>query len=129
HLNPEFGDLMLREITVERAQNYFARLQRTSLAAESLDKIRDVMSAVLGAAVDFNRLVTNPVAKIRLKKRRINKPKPFLRIAEFYALMDSLPEPYATMVYVAAFTGLRVSELAGLKWRCVGEDSITVEER
>ena len=129
HLNPEFGDLMLREITVERAQNYFARLHRTRLSAESLDKIRDVMSAVLGAAVDFNRLVTNPMAKIRLKKRRLNKPKPFLRIGEFFALADSLPEPYATMVYVAAFTGLRVSELAGLKWRCVGADSITVEER
>jgi len=129
HLNPEFGDLMLREITVELAQSYFARLHRTALSAESLDKIRDVFSVVLGAAVDFNRLVANPAERIRLKKRRLNKPKPFLRIGEFYALLELLQEPYATMVYVAAFTGLRVSELAGLKWRTIGENSITVEER
>ncbi len=33
------------------------------------------------------------------------------------------------MVFVAIYTGLRVSELIGLKWRNVHEDSITVEER
>lgn len=40
-----------------------------------------------------------------------------------------MAEPYATMVYTAAWTGLRVSELIGLRWRNVGSDSITVAER
>ena len=33
------------------------------------------------------------------------------------------------MVYVAIYTGLRVSELAALKWNDVGFDSITIDER
>jgi integrase len=33
------------------------------------------------------------------------------------------------MVHVAAFTGLRPSELIGLRWRNVHADSITIEER
>ena len=33
------------------------------------------------------------------------------------------------MLYVAVWTGLRVSEVIGLKWRCIHTDSITVEER
>jgi integrase len=33
------------------------------------------------------------------------------------------------MVYVAGFTALRVSELAGLRWRNVGTHSITIEQR
>jgi len=33
------------------------------------------------------------------------------------------------MTFVAVWTGLRVSELIGLKWRCIHADSITVEER
>jgi integrase len=33
------------------------------------------------------------------------------------------------MVYVAAFTGLRASELIGLRWKNVHADSITIEER
>ena len=33
------------------------------------------------------------------------------------------------MVYVAVFSGLRVSELVGLRWRNIHEDAITVDER
>jgi integrase len=43
--------------------------------------------------------------------------------------VELIAEPYASMVYVAVFTGLRVSELAGLRWRNVHEDAITIEER
>jgi integrase len=38
-------------------------------------------------------------------------------------------EPYATMIFTAVWTGLRVSELIGLKWRCIHADAITNEER
>jgi integrase len=129
HLNPELEDLMLREITLERLQGYFAEVQQSSLSPESVDKIRDVLSAVLRTAVEYGRLTNNPAEKIRLKKRRLVAPKPFLRIEQFYALLEAIPEPYATMVYVAAFTALRVSELAGLRWRNVDTYSITVEQR
>jgi integrase len=33
------------------------------------------------------------------------------------------------MVYVAVLTGLRISELAGLRWNDVHEESITIDER
>ena len=79
--------------------------------------------------MDYGRLSTNPAEKIRLKKRKLTKPKPFIRVDQFYALLELIAEPYATMVYVAVFTALRVSELAGLLWRNVHADSITVEQR
>ncbi len=129
HLNPEFGELMLRELTLEGLQGYFVRLQATKLSAESIDKTKDVLSGVLRTAVDYGRLSTNPVEKIRLKKRKLTKPKPFIRVDQFYALLELMAEPYVTMVYVAAFTGLRVSELAGMLWRNVGSDTITIEQR
>jgi len=40
-----------------------------------------------------------------------------------------IEEPYATMVYVAVYTGLRVSELIALRWSDIREQSITVEEQ
>jgi integrase len=129
YLITEFGDLMLREMTLERLQGYFADLQKSSLSPESIDKVRDVLSAVLRTAVDYGRLSTNPMEKIRLKKRKLTRPKPFLRIGQFYALLEMIAEPYATMIYVAVFTALRTSELAGLLWRNVHADSITVERR
>ena len=35
----------------------------------------------------------------------------------------------SSMVYVAIYTGLRVSELAGLRWNDIGANSITIDER
>lgn len=37
--------------------------------------------------------------------------------------IELIPEPYASMVYVAIYTGLRVSELAGLRWNDIGASS------
>jgi len=129
YLKPAFGDLMLREITLEPVQGYFTRLQQSGLSHESIDKIRDVLSAVLRTAVEYGRLLTNPAEKVRLKRRKPSGPKPFLRIEQFYKLLDMIREPYATMVYVAVFTALRVSELAGLRWRNIHAHSITIDER
>ena len=126
HINPEFGDLMLRELTLEGLQKYFGRLKGSP---ESVDKVRDVLSALLRTAVDYGRLKANPAEKIRLKKRKLYKPKPFVRVDQFRALLELIQEPYATMVFVAGFTGLRISELAGLLWRNIGVDSITIEQR
>jgi len=44
-------------------------------------------------------------------------------------LLEFVAEPYATMLYTAAYTGPRVSELIGLRWRNVHEESITVDDR
>jgi integrase len=38
-------------------------------------------------------------------------------------------EPYCTMLYVALWTGLRVSELCALKWKCIHENSISIKQR
>src|SRR5712691_5655219 len=94
------------------------------------DKIRDVMSSILASAVTYGLLVKNPVEGVRLAPaKKGNRVKPYIDPAKFPALLDLIPDPYATMVHVAAFTGLRPSELVGLRWRNVHVESITVEER
>jgi len=61
--------------------------------------------------------------------KRGRRSKPFISPEKFNSLVGFMPEPYATMVYVAVRTGLRVNELIALNWRCIHEDSITIEER
>lgn len=53
----------------------------------------------------------------------------YLTKQQFDSLIQIVPEPYATMIFVAVWTGLRVSELIGLRWKNVHADAITVEER
>jgi len=131
HLLPRFGSLCLRELTTLTIQRYISGLATSPLSHESKDKIRDVLSSILASAVQYGLLVRNPAENVRLpaERRGKRKSKPIVTPALFDSLLAGIPEPYATMVYVAIYTGLRVSELAGLRWNDVHADSITIDER
>jgi len=131
YLVPEFGKLSLRDLTPLTLQRYFSGLATSPLAHESKDKIKDVLSSVLGSALQYGLLVKNPVEGIRLppERRGKRKTKPHVTPEQFEQLVELIPEPYASMVFVAVWTGLRVSELIGLKWEDVGADSLTIDER
>lgn len=90
-----------------------------------------MLSAVLGFARQHGLLHLNPAEGLRLPVQRAGRrrSKPYLTPEQFEILVARIPEPYATMVYVAIFTGLRVSELAGLRWNDLGEDTVTIDER
>jgi integrase len=130
HLKPVFGGLCLRDLTPLTVQRYFSQMATSPLAHESRDKIRDVLSGILGSAVHFQLLVKNPVEGVKLPPAKKGKrTKPYVTPAQFAVLVNLIPEPYATMVSVAVYTGLRVSELVGLKWADIGKGAITIDER
>lgn len=130
YLMPAFGTQCLRDLTPMTVQGYFAGMAGSKLSHESIDKIRDVLSSILGSAKTYGLLVTNPVEGIKLPpSKRGNRVKPYITPSQFLTLLELMPEPYASMVFVSIYTGLRVSEVIGLKWRNVHADSITVDER
>lgn len=148
YLIPTFGSLCLRDLTPLTLQKYVSGFQirepddskprnpepdgaKKRLARESVDKIRDVLSSVLGSAVKYGFLVTNPAEALQLppSKRGARRHKPFIRPEQFSTLVELIEEPYATMVYVAVYTGLRVSEVIALRWSDIHEQSITIDER
>jgi len=130
HLKPNFGTLCLRDLTPLKIQEYLSGMANSNLAYESMDKIRDVLSSILGSAVQFQLLVKNPTEGLKLPPRKKGKcTKPYLTPAQFALLVELIPEPYATMVFIAIYTGLRASEVIGLKWGDVGEDTLTIDER
>ena len=130
HLLPAFGEVCLRDIGALAVQRYISGLAASELSHESRDKIRDTLSSILGSAVQYSYLVKNPVEGVRLPPEKKGKRvKPYVTPQQFEALIELIREPYATMVYVAVYTGLRVSELIGLKWGDVGENAITIDER
>ena len=130
YLVPAFGSQCLRDLTPMTVQAYFSGMAGSDLSHESIDKIRDVLSSILGSAKKYGLLATNPVEGVQLPpSRRGKRIKPYVTPAQFVTLMELIPEPYASMVFVAIYTGLRASEVIGLKWRNVHADSITVDER
>jgi integrase len=117
YLMPGFGKLCLRDLTPMAIDRYFAGLAGSNLAQESLDKIRDVLASIVTRAIRHGMLIRNPMDGLELPRgKRTQRTKPYITPEQFNALVELIPEPYASMVYLAIYTGLRVSELVGLKW-------------
>ena len=129
HLTSAFGSASLADLTRSTLQGYFAN-RAGGVEYPTLIKIRDTLSSILRSAVDEELLEKNPMDGVQLPHdKRPRRAKLVISPEQFKSLLELIPEPYATAVYVCAWTGLRVSELLGLKWRCIHQDSITVEER
>ena len=129
YLEPDLGDRRLRDLTRQTLEQYFS-CKGAEVPYPTMSKIRDCLSSILRAAVEVEYLNKNPMEKLRLPKdRRARRPKPTITPRQLDNLVQLISEPYATMIYVCAWTGLRVSELIGLKWHCIGADTITISER
>ena len=63
-------------------------------------------------------IATNPISLVRQSSVRQKEPE-VLNPEEVSALLEELDEPFRTIVYLAAVTGMRRGELFGLKWRDV----------
>jgi integrase len=129
-LKPSFSDLCLRDLTRPTLKQFFSGMTAAKIPYPTIVKVRDALSSILRSAVEDELLMRNPMEGLKLPKdKRPRRMKPHISPSEFDALMQLVPEPYATMIFVAVWTGLRVSELIGLKWHCIHADSISVEER
>jgi len=132
YIIPSFGRMCLRELSPKILQQYLSGLATSKLAHASREKIRTVLAAILRTASrKYNLLLINPMEGLSLPpdRRGRRRSKPYLTQEQFDQLLAKMPEPYATMVYVAIYTGLRVSELAGLRWNDLGDNTITIDER
>lgn len=130
HLKPSFGSLCLRDLTPRTLKQFFSGLASEGVAYPTIIKVRDALSSVLRSAVEDELLLKNPLEGLKLPPdKRPRRAKPTISPEQFDALLQLIPEPYATAVYVCVWTGLRVSELLALKWHCIHSDAISVEER
>jgi integrase len=130
YLLPVFADCALGELTVHRAQLYFNGFAESKLKQESREKIWTVLSAVMASAIKCGCISRNPCHGVKLPAAKHGRaPKPHITAEQFNHLLALIPEPYASMLFVSTLTGLRISELVGLKWNDVGTDSLTIDER
>lgn len=119
YLVPAFGKRMLREVTPETVQSYMTGLAAGGeLGLESRRKILTVLSSILASAKKYGYLSSNPAEDVDVgRDTAARKQKPYVTPQQFKLLIDMIAEPYATMVFVAVWTGLRVSEVIALRWR------------
>lgn len=112
---PKWGERKLLELKPVPVQEWLASLP---LANGTRAKLRNLLSGVLNHAMryEFIRAAMNPMKLVRQSAKREKAPE-VLDATEIKAILERLTGPYKVMVFVAAGTGLRVSELLGLKWQ------------
>jgi integrase len=110
---PRWGSYRVTDVKAVAVEQW---LRSLPYANGSKAKARNIMSAVFNHAVRWEWLDTNPIRMVRQSAKRTRIPI-VLSIEQVAALLRILKEPTRTMVFLAVFTGLRVGELLGLKWK------------
>jgi integrase len=118
YLLPEFGNKKVSSLTREVVKRYFARLDNGGMKPGTLRKVHTTLSAVLSEAVELEIIKANPCAGALRGRRKLDHQEMlFLTAEEVDRLADAITRRYRTAIYTAAFTGLRASELWGLRVR------------
>lgn len=116
HLMPTFGPLRLRELDRETLQAFLVGKKEQGLSSSTLHGIRTTLSKVLGQAVTWGYMDENPARGLSIGERVPKKEPAFLHPRDALRLIEALPEPCRTIVIVATLTGLRIGEIAALRW-------------
>ena len=115
HLVPLLGNLRLREVTTRDVQRLLDA--RASLSQSSVLRIKTGASALLSHAIRIGFLNgPNAAREARAEGHRTDPENYAYNLDEVLWMLERLPEPARAVVAVAAFSGLRESELRGLQW-------------
>jgi integrase len=106
------------ELSGIRTVDVEAWLATVPLAPGTKAKLRNLMHAIYNHAMRWEFTDRNPITLVRQSGKRTRVPE-VLTVGELNAMLQELGEPWRTAVFLAASTGLRVSELLALKWQDV----------
>lgn len=134
HLADNLGDLRyirLGQVSPQDVRDWLEELEEGREWAEGKPLARSTcltllanLSSAFSTAIRDGALITNPCTTLRAK-RGVNKaiaPADLIALSDIAALATAASTPVDSMIRVAATTGLRPSELAGLRPRNVKLD-------
>lgn len=113
HILPVFGSMQLGAIDHLAVRRWVAELS-TRRKPATVQKAAQIMSKVMGAAVDAGILKVSPCANVPLPRIEREEMR-FLNPAEVAELAGAIHQRYRALVLVGAYGGLRIGEMAGLR--------------
>jgi integrase len=129
HIAKRIGHLPLSAINRETVQQFKAELLADGVGGPTVDKSLSLLSAVMGKAVEWNRIPYNPVhgvKKVSAKRRHKPEPMPADLVTE---LISGLPSARDKLIVaVLAYTGMRPGEVLALTKADFDSDSISVDK-
>jgi integrase len=128
-LKPHIGDEKLRDFGAVEGERLLADFANEKQRAQTMLKnVKGFLSGAFRYAVRTGVIRFNPMRETLLPRN--GKPmenRQAYTLAEIQAMLKVLKEPERTVVLVAALTGLRMSELRGLRWEDYDGETIQVK--
>lgn len=118
----------LREVRAAMVQGFFDDLEHKNLARSSHRRIKALLSSILTYArvrCDMPDVLPS-LAGVKVGGDKRQRPAHAYTLDEIRRILAALPEPAKTLVALAAFSGLRRSELEGLQWSDLDEEGLHV---
>jgi integrase len=126
-VKPHLGELQLRKTRTSDIDRVIKSIATSKpLAHTTLRNIKTFLSGAFRYAKRTDLIVDNPVRDSVTPKGKPKGPTHAYTLEEITKMLEVLPEPSRTVVIVAAFTGLRASEVAALRWEDVEDDQLQV---
>lgn len=126
YIRNSLGKELVYEITTFDIKSYYVTLKYSRrLSAETISRVQNIMYQTLQSGVDNGVIPRNPAEKALKGQRRSHSKhksnREGLYLDQANALLDHIAnsERYKNwypMIYTFINTGLRISELAGLRW-------------
>ncbi len=133
HLIPQLGHFPLTALQPSHIQAYYSRMLESGrrdgkggLSAQTVKHHHRVLCEALKHAVKHGVLIRNVTEAVD-PPRPTSKEMVTLELDDVHTLLDAARDtPYYVLFYTALYTGLRRSELLGLRWKDVNLDLATL---
>jgi len=109
---PRWGEHLLSDMRTIEVELW---LRSLTIARSTCAKMRNVMSVLFNHALRYEFFDRNPIRLVRQSAKRRSTPV-VLTPGEIRTLLEGLKIRERTLVFIAASTGIRQSELFALKW-------------
>lgn len=126
HIIPTLGQIPLQKLSIIHIQQLIKEKLELGLSPSTVKIIRNTINAIMRYAVEVGMVVRNPVSLVSVK----NAPRKEVETLSAEQIKFLLSEATGHKLYPAvlllATTGLRRSELCGLKWEDINWEQKTV---
>jgi integrase len=120
HLKPRCVQFWLKDVETYHLQRWLDDISKCNpqLSRNRLRHIKSLLSGIFSQAIrlGYRANRANPARDTRITAGVASQETHAYTLDEIQSMLGVLPEPAATMIAVAAFTGLRRGEITGLLW-------------
>jgi integrase len=127
-VKPHLAGLELRDVRTIHVDRIMQAVANNKLRAHSTHRnVKSFLSGGFRYAKRLDAIADNPVRDSVVPRGKPHGVTAAYTLPEILAMIEAVGEPAKTIVLTAAFTGLRSSEVRGLKWQDVRGDELHIE--